>query len=229
MKNISALIASLALICLAAQAQTARPRFVRAFGEATVSATPDQAKIQFAVVTQAATADAASSQNATQVTTLLAALRSVLGQSADIRTLSYSLTPNYSSPRDGSPPAIIGYTASNIVEATAADLSTIGKLIDAGIQAGANRVQGLTFGLKNDQPMQQQALKQAAAQARARADAMASGLNVKTGAVVSIVEGVDTQPIVARAGLAAAAPSTPIEAGPVDVHATVTLEVELTQ
>jgi hypothetical protein len=229
MKNICAVMASLALLCLGAQAQTARPRIVRAFGEATVSATPDQAKIQFAVVTQAATADAASSQNSTQVTTLLAALRSVLGQSADIRTLSYSLSPNYNSPRDGSPAVIIGYTASNVVEATAADLSIIGKLIDTGIQAGANRVQGLTFGLKNDQPMQQQALKLAAAQARTRADAMASGLNVKTGAVVSIVEGVSTQPVVVRAGLAAAAPSTPIEAGPVDVHATVTLEVEITQ
>src|SRR6266446_7034254 len=100
------LFTAFALVCLTAQAQTARPRFVRAFGEATVSTTPDQAKVQFAVVTQAATADAASSQNSTQVTTLLAALRSLLGQNAEIRTLSYSLSPNYSSPRDGSQPVL---------------------------------------------------------------------------------------------------------------------------
>jgi uncharacterized protein len=228
MKATAALLTGFVFVCFAAQAQTARPRFVRAFGEATVSSTPDQAKIQFAVVTQAATADAASSQNATQVTTLLAALRSVLGQTADIRTLSYSLSPNYNSPRDGSQPVIVGYTASNVVEATSGDLSIIGKLIDTGIQAGANRIQGLSFGLKNDQPARQQALKLAAAQARARADAMASGLGAKTGAVVSIVEGVETS-VQLRGVVATAAPSTPIEAGPVDVHATVTLEVDLTQ
>src|SRR5437762_9954815 len=111
---------------LAAQAQMPSRPFVRAFGEATVSSTPDQVRIQFGVVTQGATADAASSQNATQVTTLLAALRALLGQSAEIRTLSYSLSPNYSSPRDGSQPVLVGYTASNIVEATVADLSIIG-------------------------------------------------------------------------------------------------------
>src|SRR2546425_117804 len=115
-----------AFLALAAPAQTARP-IVRATGEATVSSVPDEARIQFGVVTQAPTAEGASGQNATQVATLLAALRSVLGQNADIRTLSYSLTPNYSSPRDGSPPVLVGYTASNTVEAATGDLSIIGK------------------------------------------------------------------------------------------------------
>jgi len=222
------LSSALALLCLSAQAQTAPPRLVRAFGEATVSATPDQARIQFAAVTQAPTADAASSQNAIQVTTLIAALRSLVGSNGDVRTLSYSLSPNYNSPRDGSPSMIVGYTASNVVQATASDLSIIGKLIDVGIQAGANRVQGLSFGVKNDEPMRQQALKLATAEAKARADAMASGLNVRTGAVFSIAEGASAQPVGFQGALAAA-PSTPIEAGPVDVHAAVTVELEITQ
>ena len=213
---------------VAAQTQTA-PRFVRAVGEGSVSSTPDQAKLQFAVVTQAVTADGASSQNATQVSTLLAALRGLLGQNADIRTLSYALNPNYNSPRDGSQPVIVGYTASNTVEVTVTDLSLIGKLIDTGIQAGGNRVQGLQFGLKNDQPARQQALKMAAAQAKAHADAMASGLNLKTGAAIAIAEGVAVSIEPRQVGVAAAAPTTPIETGQVDVHATVTLEVELTQ
>jgi uncharacterized protein YggE len=217
------------LFHVTARAQAPQPRFVRAFGEATVSSVPDQAKIQFAVVTQAATADAASSQNATLVSTLMAALRAVIGQSGDTRTLAYSLNPNYSSPRDGSQPVIIGYTASNTVEATSSDLLIIGKLIDTAIQAGANRVQGLQFSLKNDQPARQQALRLATAQAKAHADAMASGLNLKTGAVVALAEGVAVSVEPLRVGVAAAAPTTPIESGQVDVHATVTLEVELTQ
>ena len=109
------------------------------------------------------------------------------------------------------------------------NLSLIGKLIDTGIQAGGNRVSGLRFGLRDDQPARQQALKLATAQAKAHADAMASGLNLKAGAVVSIQEGSVVSPVLSFDSRALAAPTTPIETGQVDVHATVTLEVDLTQ
>jgi len=218
----------LALFSASAFGQTATRRFIRSFGEGSVSVTPDQAKIQFSVVTQAVTAQAAADQNATQVAAVLAALRSVLGPNAELKTLSYSLSPIYSSPRDGSQPVITGYTASNTVEATVNDLSLIGRLIDTGIQAGGNRVQALRFGLKDDQPQRLQALRLAAIQAKAHADAMAAGLNLKAGAVVSIQEGSVVVPFeFADTRLAAA--TTPIETGQVNVRATVTLEVDLTQ
>lgn len=229
MKKPWVILPVLALFTVAASAQTVPRRFIRAFGEGTVSVTPDQAKIQFSVVTQAPTAEAAAAQNAAQVTTLLAALRSVLGPNAELKTLSYSLNPNYSTPRDGTPAVLIGYTASNTVEATVGDLSLIGKLIDTGIQAGGNRVQGLRFGLKNDLPVRQQALRLASAQAKADADAMAGGVNLRTGAVISIEEGTvfSPQPLDARS-FAAGAP-TPIESGQIDIRATVTVEFEITQ
>jgi len=223
------LVSAATLFTLIAQAQTVprRPSVI-AFGDATVSTQPDEARLQFSVVTQATTAQAASSQNATQVTAVLAALRSVLGANADLKTLSYSLNPNYSTPRDGTPATIIGYTATNTVEARLSDLSLIGRAIDTAINAGANRVQGLQFGLKDDQRVRLQALRLATVEAKARADAMASGLNLKTGAAIAIQEGssVSIQPL--RTALTASGPTTPIENGLVDVRATVTLEVELT-
>jgi uncharacterized protein YggE len=232
MKKTCLLLSALTLSALIAHAQAPvaqqRP-FVLAAGDASVSAQPDEARIQFSVVTQAITAQAASSQNADQVTALLAALRTVLGANAQLKTLSYSLNPNYSSPRDGSQPVITGYTASNTVEARLSDLSLIGKTIDTGIQSGANRVQGLQFGLKDDQPLRLQALKLATAQAKAHADAMASGLGLKTGAAMAIQEGsfASIQPL--RLGVATPTATTPVETGTVDVHANVTLQVELIQ
>ena len=182
------LVTAIALFSVTGLAQQ-RPGYVQAVGTATVSVTPDQAQIQFAVVTTASTAQAASTQNASQVTAVLAALNSVLGPGANIQTLSYSLTPNYNYPANGQP-VLTGYTASNTtVQATVTDLSTIGKLIDTGIQAGANRVQGLTFGLQNDMPVRQQALKMATVQAKSNADAMASGLGMTTATVLSITQG----------------------------------------
>ncbi len=227
LKKTHLLPAVLALLSVTAQAQTPpRRAVVVAAGQGTVSVQPDEAKVQFSVVTQAVTASDAASQNATQVTAVLAALRSVLGPSANLRTLSYSLNPNYS---NGNQPILIGYTATNTVQVTLSDLSLIGKVIDTGIQAGANRVQGLQFDLKDDQPTRAQALKLATVQAKAHADAMASGLGLKTGAAISIQEGFATSVPPVRLGAAAPTATTPVETGTVDVTATVTLEVELTQ
>src|SRR6266403_373050 len=99
MKKTCVLLPFLTLFSLGSNAQAPvaqRRPFVTAQGDATVSVQPDEARVQFSVVTQATTAQAAASQNATEVTAVLAALRSVLGPTAELKTLSYSLTPNYS-------------------------------------------------------------------------------------------------------------------------------------
>src|SRR5579871_1910739 len=94
---------------ITASAQTIMPpRTITATGNATVSAQPDKAIIDIGVTTQATTASDASSQNATQVSQVLAAIRLVLGQAADIQTVNYSLNPVYS---QGSTQTIIGYVA----------------------------------------------------------------------------------------------------------------------
>jgi hypothetical protein len=220
---------TLILFSLAAQAQPPNPNgFVRALGNATLPVKPDKGIVQFAVVTTAATASDASTQNANQVTALLAALGAVLGPNPNIQTLSYSLNPNYNFPQN-SPPVLTGYTASNTVQVTVTDLSIIGKVIDTGVQGGATRVQGLQFGLQDDQPSRQQALKMATAQAKAHADAMASGLGLHTGMAISIQEGGSvTAPPVILAAAAPGAATTPVETGMVNVQASVTLDVQLT-
>jgi uncharacterized protein YggE len=198
--------------------------FVRAVGQGSVSIKPDQAKVSFSVITQASTAQAASTQNATQVQALLTALTGVLGPNADVRTVSYSLSPNYTYPQNQQP-VLTGYTASNTVQATTTDLANVGKLIDTGIQAGANQVQGLSFGLINDQDARSQALKLATMQAKALADAMASGLGMHTGAAQTIQEGVatSTTPVSAVGAVSA----TPVVSGTLTIDATVTLDVSL--
>jgi uncharacterized protein YggE len=201
---------------------------VQAVGEASVSVHPDQAKIQVGVVTEAASAQEAASRNATQVDAVLAQLRTVLGSAGDVETSNYSLTPNYRQPRDGAQPVLTGYTASNTVEATTSDLAMVGKLIDAASRAGANNIAGLRFTLKDEEPARAAALALAAKRARAHAEAIASGLGVRTGAVVSAKEGAVFAYPQQRAMMEMAS-RTPIEPGLVDVRANVTVEVELLQ
>src|SRR5438128_745253 len=59
--------------------------FVRATGNGSVNVQPDQGKIVFSVVTQASTAQAAATQNASLVATVLSQLTALLGPTADIR------------------------------------------------------------------------------------------------------------------------------------------------
>ncbi|MFB3829506.1 MAG: SIMPL domain-containing protein [Bryobacteraceae bacterium] len=211
---------------LAVPAQTV-PRTVRADGEASVSVQPDQAKINTGVITQGATAQEAASRNATLVETLLSQLRGALGSNGETRTVSYSISPNYKYTQ-GQPAELIGYTATNMVEVTMYDLSTIGKIIDVASQAGANSVQSLRFGIREPEPVRGRVLGAAAKQARAHAEAIAAGLGGRLGAVLAAQEGVvySSSPLDSRVG---AATPTPIEPGLVTVQATVTVEMELLQ
>src|SRR6266851_7838752 len=114
----------------AGNAQTVRRNLIRAAGEGVVAVTPDQVKVTLGVTTQAANAQDASSQNATQVAAVIDKLKQAFGTTIDIRTLYYSLSPNYNYPGGGGTPVLTGYTASNTVEVTATDLTIAGKIID---------------------------------------------------------------------------------------------------
>jgi uncharacterized protein YggE len=210
----------------------ARPS-VRAVGEATVSARPDQARIDIGVVTQAPTAQAAATLNAKQLDGVLNDLRTALGKSVRLQTTSFSLQPDYRHPRDGGRPTITGYTARNIVQVETNDLGSVGKLIDLVTQSGANTIQGLHYMLRDPQAVREQALQEAVKKARANADAMASALGVKIVRVLSIEqsESPPVRPMMAMARMAemAAAPPTPTEPGTIDVSANVVLTVELSQ
>ena len=205
---------------------------IRVTGEATVKVSPDQAQIDIGVVTQAQNAQAAASQNAQKLDQAIAALRKALGPDAEIKTISYSVSPNYRYPREGGQPTITGYTASNIVQVKINDLTKVGPVIDTATQTGANTIHALRFTLKDEQAARAQALREAATKARAKAEALASALNLKIQRVLHVEEGgqVSAPPMYARAEMAMSANAqTPIEAGTIDVQATVTLTVEVSQ
>lgn len=205
---------------------------IRVQADATVTASPDQAVIQISVVTQAAKADDAAGQNAEKADRIMQRLRKVLNTQTGISTVNYSLTPDYRYPKEGGQPKIVGYTASNTVEVRTGELPKVGDLIDAAISSGANNIQALRFELKDDAAVAARALAEAAKKAREKADAIAAALQLNIVRVVSVEEG---GPVVipvrertfAMAKAEASAAPTPVEAGNIEVQATVTLTVEI--
>ncbi len=207
-----------------------RQRTVRAVGTATVSAQPDLVRVSASVVTSAPTAAAASDQNATIVDKVFNQVRAVVGNAGQIRTTGYSLSPNYNAPRDGTPAQVVGYTVTNTLEVTSPDLTKAGQIIDTANSAGANRINGLSFGLRDSNDAQTQALTRAATRARDQARAIAQGVGLSLGSILSLEEGVvsGVSPIRAIAAPDAAA-ATRVEPGLVEITANVTLEAELSQ
>jgi uncharacterized protein len=217
----------------AAQEPTERaPRAtIRTTGEASVKAKPDQALLHIGVVTQAQTAQSAATQNAQRLDTVLAELRRALAPEAEIKTISYSLHPNYRYPREGGAPTLINYTATNIVQVTINDLARVGKAIDVATQSGANQIQRLQFILRDEQTVRAQALREAVNTARAKAETIAATLGTKVSRVVRVEENSPmVQPLIADAAVAraemAAAP-TPIEPGTIEVRAVIHLTAEI--
>jgi uncharacterized protein YggE len=150
---------------------------IRVMGDARVSAQPDRAQIDIGVSTHAARSQDAAAQNAKAVQAMLDAVRQAVPP-AVLKTISYSLNPNYEYHSSGGEPTINGYTANNVVQVTVDDLGRIGAVIDSATAAGANHVQGIHFTLRDEDAVRATALREAALKARAQADVLAQALGL---------------------------------------------------
>lgn len=230
MRFIPILLAGLA--AMQAQEVTNAPEIpcVRVHGESTVSAEPDQAQFDIAVVSPAATAKEASDQNAAQTRALVEELQTVIPR-ADIKTVNFSVNPNYRYPKEGTP-TIAGYTANNTVRLVLNDISLLQKVIDVATKSGANSINRLTFMLRDEQAVRARALGNAATQAQSGAEALAASLKLKLGRLLRVEEG---QPVIVSParqisfGRAQSTEVTPISPGTIDVHANVNLTYEIVQ
>jgi hypothetical protein len=237
MKTLSIIACIVALLAtsLAAQPSNDKPReqvpTLTVTGEAEVSTRPDEAVVRLGAVAQAPQASAAQQQVNEIMTRAIEDIRRLGIVEDAITTVGVSLQPIYSQPQprptDQIPPEpkITGYRASNSVRVRLSDLKKVGEVIDAGIEAGANQIEELSFGLKDDTAARSVALQDAARQAKAKADAIAEAMNLKIDGVLEISEGgVQIMPkYYAGARLAMADAATPVQPGQVQVNATVTV------
>jgi uncharacterized protein len=203
---------------------------IRVTGTSTVTANPDRARVDVGVVTQAPQSQLAVSQNARTFNAVMESLRKALGANADIKSLQFSLSPDYQYHVSGGQPTITGYTATNVVRVTIDDLGKIGDVIDTATRAGSNRVPSIQFALRDEESVRTQALRDAAVKAKAEADALAAALGLKVNRILTVEEGgpviVPVRDVMfARAESSAAA--TTVQPGAIEVMANVTLTVEV--
>jgi uncharacterized protein YggE len=210
---------------------------IRVTGTGEVRAAPDQATADFAVETAASNAQEAAAANAQAMDRVIAALVRAGVPRERIETRDYNVFPDYDQRpmEQGGEPRIRGYRVMNTVSATTHDIARVGALIDAALGAGANRVHGVRFSLRDPQRFRAQAIAEATRRARADAEALASAMGVQLGAVreASTVEVGHSGPVMmmARAeaaDMAAQSAPTPINPGEQTVRATVVIVYSFT-
>lgn len=230
---VSAVLLAAAVIA-AAQAPTPPPRTITVSETAERMFSPDLALVVLAVQTQADTLGRATEQNNAITTHATDAVRKLNIPNLTLRTLSFDVQPVYEQPAPGrpqpSPPRIVGYQVVNRIEARIPDTdaarlsANVGRVIDAALGAGLNRVDNIQFGLQDTSAAQRMVLADATQHARATAAAMATAANVALGPLMTLSATpyyTPPMPLYARAE-AAAAPGVPIMAGELTVRATVT-------
>lgn len=201
-------------------------------GRAEVKAQPDMAQFDVGVDTRAETLEEARAANAKAMEQVRERILAAGADEKSLRTKGFTVYPEWHYGRDGTT-TLVGYRVTHTLQVTVDDLDLLGPMLDAAMKEGANQISGPTFGLKNPEALEVQALQQAVRKARVKADTLAEASGVSIKGVVEISEHVNT-PVggAIRATFMAAdavmeSAATSISPGEVSVTATVTMTFEI--
>lgn len=158
-------------------------------GRGEIRVAPDIARVRLAVVTEGESAQEAASKNAEIAGTVVGAMRDLDISKKDIQTTGLRISPVYRY-EENREPVIAGYRAENAVSVTA-PIKLAGKVFDAGVASGANQSSGISFGLRDERPYREQALKAAvkAAQEDACIVGEAMDVDLSTPSEIHVDEG----------------------------------------
>ena len=228
------LAASLTLPALAEE----NPRLLKVDGHATVSLAADTATIQIGVNTKKQTVKEAQAENAQIMNAVLAALKNAGVEEKDIVTSNFNVNAEYeySSGIFSESSRTQYYSVQNTVSVTLHDLTLIGKVLDAAMDAGANTTYGITFSSTQENAAYQKALTRAVEDAMQKAQVLAAAAQVELTGLVSMTtvdsgsslyrQAYGVSNIYAYYDTAPAAAKTAITTGDVSVSAQVVLEYE---
>lgn len=119
------------------------------------------------------------------------------------------------------------YRVDSTVQINVRTVDSVGEILEASIQAGANNIYGLTFGLQDPSDLVADAREAAIADAQAKAASIAEALGLELGQVVSVMDltGGFVYPVFESAamGIGGGAGEPPINEGAMSVSASVQL------
>jgi len=206
------------------------PESVSVSGTGRAQVTPDRASFTVGVQTAGSSVSSAVQDNSARVAAIIAALKKLGAADRDLQTSQLAIYPQQDRP-DARPPRITGYQVSNSITVTRNDPAEVGKLLQAAVEAGANSLSGIEFGVADPARGRDAALQAAFAEARAKADVLARAAGRTVGRALTITEGTSVQPPIPRRGPmmmeARGMGEVPVMSGSEEITSIVTVVFEL--
>lgn len=179
----------LALLPLAAIADDI-PRTISVSAEGEVNLPPDLARLSLGVTAEAKSGAEAIGQAGQAMQRILDFIAAQGIDERDIQSSAIRLTPRYGRNSTGQIDyrIIAGYSAETSMSLTLRDLNTVGEVLAGAVEAGANRVDGISFGLQNETEALDEARRLAVVEARRKAGLLAEAAGVDLGPLLQLIE-----------------------------------------
>lgn len=167
-------------------------RVITVVGQGSARVAPDIAQVSIGVDTVADTVSGAVKESNAKMDAVLAAIRALDIADKDIQTQNYGISMEQSGdvpvPEGGVATAKTRYRVTNTVTVTIRELTKVGNVLDSVVEAGANNIWGVSFGVDDDKAAVTEARGKAVADAQARAKELAGLTGVEVGSIVSMSE-----------------------------------------
>ncbi len=217
-----------------------RPGTIEVTGEATITAEPDIAIVNLGVTAKHKKAQMAMEEVSVAAREMLELLREHGVDGRDIQTQRLELNKDFfwhlqQRKLKNAAKAQL-FEAANKITVKVRDLNKLGTIMQAALDAGANSVSNVQFGVDETEKLEAEARSAAASDAHARAKLYAEGVGVVLGRIVSIREHSARRPrfdddslVMMRMSDSSETPEVPVASGTVVFSASVNLTCELKQ
>lgn len=188
MNRIRLVLISLACLLLPAAFAQRGPGGVTVSATGTAYGEPDEASFDAGVSALDEDVQAATTQVSEAVVSLLAALQEAGVADRDVRTTNFTIYPEQAYDNSGQP-TTLRYRVVNTVHVSVRDTESLGTLLGASIEAGANEVSNVAFTVADPSALERQAREAAMNAARAKAEQLARFGGAELGELRRVTEG----------------------------------------
>lgn len=189
----SVFVVALVQLC-PAQDPCPRPRLISVEGTAEINVAPDEAFLSFGVESRDKVLGIAKSQNDARVKKVMTLARKGGVEQKDIKTSALRMGPDYSEEKV---PRLLGYSVTQEISITLKDLS---KYMTELLEAGVNRVDGVSFRISEPRKYRDEARAKAIGTAKEKAAGMATELGQTIGKPWEVLEQGDSGDLSVMAG-----------------------------
>ena len=159
---------------------------IQVSGQGSASAKATQATLTLGAWTEDPVAAEAVEDNALLMTSVIDAIMGLGIEEDKIKTVTYSVGTDY----DWETRTVRGYRVTNMIQIVVEDIDIVGEVIDVAAAAGANSIQGISFGISDEEAeaLANDAYVLALQNAQGKADLIASTLDLEITGVLYVSE-----------------------------------------